>query len=125
MSNETERVYAGLVLSELPGNQSRKNVTIVDNQVLKMGDVVGKITASGKYAIYANGASDGTQAAAGVLIGENVDATDGDKAGVILFQGAEVNKDLLGWGANDATGITNGVADLEALTPPILVRDGV
>lgn len=125
MSSETERVYAGIVLSELPGNQSRKNVTIVSGQSLKRGDVVGKVTASGKYAIYANGASDGTESAAGVLIGEDVDATSADKAGVILFQGAEVNKDLLGWGANDSTGISAGVTDLEALVPPILVRDGV
>lgn len=125
MASETERVKAGIVLSELPGHQSRKNVTIVSGQNLKQGDVVGKITSGGKYKIYANGDSDGSEVAAGVLVGEDVDATSADKAGVILFQGAEVNKDLLGWGANNATGVTNGVTDLEAITPPILVRDGV
>lgn len=122
---DTEVVKAGLILSELPGHQSRKNVTIVSGQSLKVGDVVGKITSGGKYAIYANGASDGTEAAAGVLVGEDVDATSADKAGVILFQGAEVNADLLRWGANDSTGITAGKADLAALTPPILARDGI
>lgn len=125
MATETEVVKAGLILSELPGHQSRKNVTIVSGQSLKKGDVVGVVTASGKYAIYDNGAGDGTEAAKGVLIGEDVDATGGDKNGVILFQGAEVNSDLLRWGLNDATGITAGKAELAALTPPIILRDGI
>lgn len=111
----TERVKAGLLLSEAPGDWSRLNVTIVSGQDLKYGDVVGKVTASGKYAIYANGASDGTQAAAGILIGSDVDATNGDLPGAVLIKNAEVNVDLLGWGANDSTGITAGKADLVAL----------
>lgn len=111
----TERVKAGLLLSEAPGDWSRLNVTIASGQDLKYGDVVGKITSGGKYAIYANGASDGTQAAAGILIGSDVDATGGDQPGAILIKNAEVNSDLLGWGANDSTGITAGKADLAAL----------
>lgn len=119
----TERVFAGLLLSELPGHQSRENVTIVSGQDLKYGDVVGKVTASGKYAIYANGASNGTEAAVGVLVGDDVDATLGDQPGVILVKDAEVNPDLLGWGSNDSTGITAGKAELVALG--IKLRDGV
>jgi len=119
----TERVKAGLLLSEGNGHYSRLNVTIVSGQDLKYGDVVGKVTASGKYAIYANGASDGTEAAVGVLIGSDVDATLGDLPGAILVGNAEVNQDLLGWGANDATGITAGKAELVALGIKLL--DGV
>lgn len=119
----TERVFAGLLLSEAEGHQSRENVTIVSGQDLKYGDVVGKVSATGKYAIYANGASDGTQAAAGILIGDDVDASAGDQPGAILVSAAEVNPDLLGWGANDASGITAGKADLVALG--IKLRDGV
>jgi hypothetical protein len=119
----TERVKAGLLLSEAPGHRSRENVTIVSGQDLKYGDVVGKITDGGKYKIYANGSSDGSEAAAGVLIGGDVDATDGDLPGAILVADAEVNQDLLGWGANDATGITAGKAELVALG--IKLRDGV
>lgn len=119
----TERVKAGLVLSESPGDWSLENVIIASGQDLKYGDVVGKITSGGKYAIYANGASDGTQAAAGILVGSDVDATGGDQPGVILVADAEVNPDLLGWGANDGTGITAGKADLLALG--IKQRDGV
>lgn len=119
----TERVKAGLLLSEAEGHRSRENVTIVSGQDLKYGDVVGKVSGSGKYAIYNNGASDGTEAAVGVLIGGDVDATDGDLPGAILVRDAEVNQDLLGWGANDSTGITAGKAELVALG--ILLRDGV
>jgi hypothetical protein len=49
-----------------------------------------------------------------------VDATGGDKDGAIIRRDAEVDGDLLNWGANDGTGITAGIADLLALG--IIVR---
>lgn len=116
MSSETEQVKAGLILSELPGHQSRENVTIVSGQNLKFGTVVGKITASGKYSAYDDDNGDGTEAAAGVLVGEDIDATDGDKTGVILVKDAELNPDLLVWATgNDAGDIAAGKTDLAAL----------
>lgn len=39
----------------------------ITNNVIPSGTVLGRITASGKYAPYNNGASDGTEVAAGIL----------------------------------------------------------
>ena len=113
----TETNHAGEHIVEELGSPQfcREEVTIVSGQDLAAGTVVGKITASGKYAVYDNGAADGTQTAAGVLF-DAVDASGGDAAGVITARGAVVNADLLT--SNDA----NGTADLAALNPPIIVR---
>jgi hypothetical protein len=112
----TEQVKVGLILSELPGHQSRENVTIVSGQDLAFGTVVGKITSTGKYKAYDDDNNDGSEAAAGVLVGEDVDASGGDKDGVIIVKDAELNPDLLVWAStNDATDITNGKTDLAAL----------
>ena len=118
--SQTEAVHAQEFLkSEANGQRSRENITVVSGQDLVAGAVVGKITATGKYAVYDNGASDGSEAAAGVLL-EAVDATDADKAGAIIIRDAEVDGDLLNWGSNDGTGVTAGIADLLALG--IIVR---
>ena len=120
MTAKTEAVQAEeFLISEANRFRSRENVTIVSGQNLVAGAVVGKITAGGKYAIYANGAGDGTQTAVGVLC-QAVDASLADKAGAIIARDAEVDGDLLNWGANDAAGITAGIADL--LTLNVLVR---
>lgn len=111
---QTEKVHNGeFLISEANGELSREEVTVVSGQNLVGGSVVGKITATSKYAIYDNGASDGTQAAAGVLYGA-VNASGGDKIGAIIERDAEVDGDLLNWGANDGAGITAGIADLLA-----------
>ncbi len=78
------------------------------------GRVVGKITASGKYANYDNTAADGTEVAAGVLCYDAADSAS-DQEATIIARLAEVKAGALGWGANDATGITAGTADLAAL----------
>lgn len=108
------------LISEGNGTFSREAVTVLSGEVLASGTVVGKVTASGKYAAYDNTASDGTQTAAGVLY-EAVDATGADKPGVIIAREAEVAGNRLTWdAANDATAITAGKADLAAVG--ILVR---
>lgn len=112
--SQTEGTRAGeFLLSEGNGAISRESVTIVTGQDLVAGTVVGKITASGKYAAYSDVAADGTQTAAGVLYG-NVDATAADKTAVIIARYAEVSSAMLT--GSDA----NGVADLLALG--IIVR---
>lgn len=75
----------GFIVSEL-GTYSREEITVVSGQNLQAGAVLGKITASSKYAAYDNGASDGTEAAAAVLFGD-IDATDGDEQGAALLRG--------------------------------------
>lgn len=112
--------FGSFLLSEANGHRSRENVTIISGQKLVAGAVVGKITASSKFTEYDNGASDGSQAAAGILLGA-VDASDGDMPGVLIARDAEVKKDTLTWksGADD-TAKNAGIADLAALG--IIVR---
>lgn len=115
----TEGKRAGeFLLTEANGYRSREEVTVAASQKLVAGAVVGKITTGGKFAEYNNGASDGTQAAAGILW-EAVDALTGtpaDKRGVIIARDAEVNLDLLTWKSGASQGdIDAGVADLKAL----------
>ena len=113
--------YGGFLL---PGEanlyRARENVIVAEGENLKAGAVVGRITSGGKIAEYDNAASDGTQAAIGVLIGA-VDATEGDKHGVIIARDCEVKKDALIWktGADD-TFKNAGIADMAALG--IIVR---
>jgi hypothetical protein len=75
-------------------------VTVLSGQNLVAGAVVGKITASGKYVAYDNaGTDDGRRAVAGILVG-GVNATSGDKSGLVLRRGpAVVNKNDLTWAA--------------------------
>ncbi|MBB4267725.1 head decoration protein [Roseospira visakhapatnamensis] len=117
MTTLTEDLHdGGFVASEGNGHISREAVTIVSGQTLKAGAVIGKITASGKYAAYDNAATDGTQMAAGVLYGA-VDASGADATGVAIVRMAEVATDGLVWGASqDAAAKTAGLADLAALT---------
>lgn len=101
---------------EAPQAYSRENVTVAAGQILKAGSVVGRITASGKIAIYNNGAADGTQTAIGVLLSD-VDATGGDKPGVIIARHAiVVDKTGLVWNAGMSEADKDaGVADLKAI----------
>ncbi|CCG09108.1 head decoration protein [Pararhodospirillum photometricum] len=117
MTTLTETLHAGAFLvSEGNGSISRERITVVSGQDLQAGAVLGKVTASGKYAAYDNGASDGTQAAAGILFA-SVDASGGDAHGVAVVRLAEVAKAALVFGSGqDATAKTAAYADLAALT---------
>lgn len=111
----TEKTHAGaFLMSELDGHGSRDNITIVSGQTLVAGAVLGKITSGGKYAAYNNQASDGTQAAAGILYAYT-DASAGDLPAVIINMDAEVNGHLLDWGTETGADTTAGIADLLAL----------
>lgn len=61
------------------------------------GTVLGKVTASGKYGPYNNGASDGTEVAAGILFGTiPVAAGQTQAAGAILVHGFVYRAKLTG-----------------------------
>lgn len=108
MATLTEPVHAGeFLLSEGNGQISRENVTIAAGQNLPAGQVVGQITASGKYAAHDPGAADGTENAAGVLYAA-VNAADGDKKGVVIARFAEVDGAAV-------TGDTDGLAALNII----------
>jgi len=95
MTIKTESTHAGeFLLSEGNGNISREEVTIKSGEVLAVGAVVGKITSTGKYVAYNDGASTGEQVAAGVLY-DAVDATGADAKGVIIARLAEVDASLI------------------------------
>ena len=112
MPSNLERTHtAEFLLTEQDGRLSRDTVTIITGQNRKNGDVLGKITASGKYKIYDNAAVDGSEVAAGILVAD-VDATAADQPGVIVNFGAEVNKAKLGWNAQAQPAIDAGLADL-------------
>jgi len=104
------------LISEAAGHRSRENITVVSGQNLVAGAVVGKISATDKYAAYDNGASDGTETAAGVLA-RAVDASSADKDGAIIARDAEVDGNLLDWNTddNDASDIAAGKTDLASL----------
>ncbi|MCX8016473.1 MAG: head decoration protein [Rhodocyclaceae bacterium] len=74
---------------EAPQNYSRDDVTVASGQNLVAGQVVGRITASGKIAAFNPGASDGTQNAIGIMAA-NVNAAAGDAPGVIIARHAIV-----------------------------------
>lgn len=82
---------------EAPQNYSREDVTVASGQNLAVGQVVGRITASGKIAAFNPSATDGTQNAIGIMA-QSVDATSGDRPGVIIARHAIiVDKDSLVW----------------------------
>lgn len=105
-----ELLTAGeFIATEANGSRSRETVTIAAAAgAMVDGTVLGKITASGKYVAYAAGAADGTEVAAGILIG-NVADTAADQNAVAIVRDAEVvTTSLTG---DDA----DGLADLLAL----------
>ncbi len=121
MTVQTEAIHKGEgKLSEANGTRSREQITVVSGQNLGAMFVVGKITATGKYAQYDNAAADGTQTAAGILVGA-VDASGADQLGLLLARDAEVDYDLLQWKAGmNQSDKDAGVADLAAIG--IIVR---
>ncbi|HEV7293091.1 MAG TPA: head decoration protein [Devosia sp.] len=123
----TEGRYASDWLKrEADSHFSREEVIIASGiGVVQSGTVVGKITASGKYAPVTAAATDGSEDAAGVVL-FGVDATSADKSAVIIARDALVVHQGLLYGADINTSAERAavVAALGALNPPIIVREG-
>lgn len=104
----TEKIKAGaFILNEGPGQISRETITVATGQNLVTGTVLGKITADGKYAAYANGASDGTETAVGILLSDT-DATSEDVEAVMIARMSEVaEEDLTGLDADARADLQN------------------
>uniref|UniRef100_Q31HU6 Head decoration protein n=1 Tax=Hydrogenovibrio crunogenus (strain DSM 25203 / XCL-2) TaxID=317025 RepID=Q31HU6_HYDCU len=93
----TEKNHAGeFILSEGNGHISREVITVVTGQadILYPGQVLGKITASGKYTPYDVNATDGSETAAAVLY-DKVDATAADVNAVAIVRLAELKELVL------------------------------
>lgn len=81
-----------LLKYELNGNYSRETVTLKAGTNYALGSVLGKITASGKYRLSpaAQVAGDeGAETAVAVLV-EAVDASSGDKTGLVVARGPAI-----------------------------------
>ncbi|WP_278366875.1 MULTISPECIES: head decoration protein [Marinobacter] len=102
MKTETTRAGEFLV-SEANGKRSRETITVTGGPYVA-GQVLGKITASGKYTAYASGASNGTQTAAGVLYAA-ADGSSADVTAVGVVRDAEIDEALLT--GDDADAITD------------------
>ncbi len=100
---------------------SRDEVTILSGEDLSIGEVVGEVTASGKYVAFNQDGEDGSQNAAGIVI-DNYDASDGDIQGVIVARDAIIITSNLVWPSDiETTEITAALAQLAALG--IIVRE--
>lgn len=101
----TEDRFAGAahyIVSEASGYRSREQIVIASGSgKLKAGTVLGKITASGKYAPFNPAGENGTQTAAAILY-EGCDATSADVRRTITARDSEIHADVLHWG----TGVT-------------------
>ena len=81
-----------LLKYELNANYSREAVTLKAGTSYALGSVLGKITASGKYRLSPAAevvGDEGAEVAAAVLI-EAIDATAGDKTGLVAARGPAI-----------------------------------
>lgn len=113
----TEGKHTGeFLVSEANGTLSRDKatVTVAATTTLPAGLVLGRITATGKYVPYDNGAVDGSEVASAVLYGElrNEGVAPADFIGTIINFGAEVRLADLEWNGQLQAAIDAGVVDL-------------
>ncbi|WP_291207060.1 head decoration protein [Hyphomonas sp.] len=121
MTTLVEGKHAGhFLVWEAFRDYTRETITIASG-TLEPGTVLGKITASGKYAAFAPAATNGTETAVAVLWGR-ADASGGDAPAVAVVRGpAVVNRhDLVFAGTPSGPEIAAAHADLLAVG--ILVR---
>jgi hypothetical protein len=86
---KTEGVYGAEFLLSNEETLSLDKGVLISGQNLNVGTVLGKITASGKYTLHNNAASDGSEVAAAILY-NTTDASAGDTACTVLTRLAEV-----------------------------------
>lgn len=123
MPSKTETSRAlGFVLSEANGHLSYETVTVVSGTgLLEPGSVLGKVTASSKYAWSQNTGADGSQVADGVLC-YPVDATAADVKAVIVKRLAEVKGLELRYHSSVDDSTKRAAKATQLLTQQIIVR---
>lgn len=113
MAAITESRHPGeFLLSEADGTLSREVVTISDSIAIKAGQVLGKVTADGKYHFYDNADTiPGTGVAAAIaLYPLAADATN--RKITVIFRLAEVTSAGLEWNGQDSTSQAAARTDL-------------
>lgn len=103
------------LLSEANFHRSREVVTLSDSIAVKAGQVLGKVTADGKYGFYneATNLPAGTNVAMCIALTSKA-ATDTNRKMVVMFRDCEVNGKCLEWNGESAPNIAAGVVDLAA-----------
>lgn len=87
------------------------DVTIASGQNLARGALLGKITASGKYVLSLAAAGDGSEVPSAILA-EDVDASAGDKSGIVYVSG-DFSEDAITYGTgHTADSVRAGLRDL-------------
>ena len=126
--------FSAVVKEEYKPEQGfcRESIVINDTaQTIKVGTVMGKVTATGKYKVALSAAVDGSQVPAGVYIidglgnsGDLVLAAATDTKAIILARGPAIVADA---GLTLGTGITLAVAKaaLQALNGAVLVETAI
>ncbi len=89
MAIKIEGVHSAEFLLSSEESASLDKVTLINGQNLIAGTVLGKITASGKYTLHNNAASDGSEVAVAILF-DNTDASSGDMPCVVVSRLAKV-----------------------------------
>ena len=92
MTTFTQGMQTGeFLLSEAEGMRSRDQVTVTvaGAVALPSGQVLGKITVSGKYVLHNTGAADGSQNAAAILYNP-LQGVNGDYKATVFTRDAEV-----------------------------------
>lgn len=85
-------------------------VVVVSGQNLKRGALVGKITTGGKVTLSLSASSDGSQVPYGIL-GEDVDASGGDKTSFVYLAG-DFNSNSMTFGTgHTAASVRDGLRD--------------
>ena len=103
---------------------SREAITVAAGAGdLKIGSVLGKLNAGGKYKLHVNGAKDGTGTASAVLI-TPVDATDEDREAVAVVRHAEVSIQGLAFDDSVDTPQKRNAAIANLAAAGIIVRSG-
>lgn len=97
MAELTEKaIISDGVKWEANPNYSRSNVAIASGSNIALLEVVGQVTATGKYEALDSAADTGVEVAAGVSL-LAVDASAADKVGLILNGDSMVDMDNLVW----------------------------
>ncbi len=116
------KVTAEYILSEASGARSRDQAKIASGAgQVEAGTILGKITASGKFAPHDSSATDGSEAAIAILYA-NVDATDADARCVISARDCEVKKDDLIYHADIDTDTEIDAVNASLAANGIIVR---
>ncbi|BAP94463.1 head decoration protein D [Aurantimonas phage AmM-1] len=94
---EGRRGAAHYIVSEAHGYRSREQGVVASGAgVLSAGQVMGQVTATGKYVPVDPDAVDGSEKAAAILY-EGCDATDADVRRTFTVRDTEVHADVLAW----------------------------